>query len=55
MQRILDHFDRSVWINPQPQARWGYHQSIKLIQQQVEGRMFPMTVQGLDDAMRALV
>ncbi|MAO91657.1 MAG: VWA domain-containing protein [Rhodospirillaceae bacterium] len=55
MQRILDHFDRSVWINPQPQARWGYHQSIKLIQQQIEGRMFPMTVQGLDDAMRALV
>ena len=42
-------------LNPQPQARWGYHQSIKLIQQQIEGRMFPMTVQGLDDAMRALV
>ena len=55
MQRILDHFDRSVWINPQPQARWGYHQSIKLVQQQMDGRMFPMTVQGLDDAMRALV
>lgn len=55
MQRILEHFDRSVWINPQPQARWGYHQSIKLVQQQLDGRMFPMTVQGLDDAMRALV
>ncbi|MDF1749034.1 MAG: VWA domain-containing protein [Alphaproteobacteria bacterium] len=55
MQRILDHFDRSVWINPQPQSRWGYHQSIKLVQQQMDNRMFPMTVQGLDDAMRALV
>lgn len=54
MQRVLDHFDKAVWLNPQPRERWGYHQSIKLIQDQMEDRMFPMTVQGLDDAMREL-
>lgn len=54
MQRILDHFGKAVWLNPQPVERWGYHQSIKLIQDQMEDRMFPMTVQGLDDAMREL-
>lgn len=54
MQRILDHFDKAIWLNPQPESRWGYHQSIALIQEQMAGRMFPMTVQGLDDAMRHL-
>ncbi|NMM44212.1 VWA domain-containing protein [Rhodospirillaceae bacterium KN72] len=54
MQRILDHFDNVIWLNPQPQERWGYYQSIKLVRDQLEDRMFPMTVQGLDDAMRAL-
>ncbi|MBO6836119.1 MAG: VWA domain-containing protein [Alphaproteobacteria bacterium] len=54
LQRLLDHFDRSVWLNPQPEKSWGYHQSIQLIREQMEGRMFPMTVQGLDDAMRCL-
>ena len=54
MQRILDHFDNVVWLNPQPEERWGYYQSIKLVRDQLEDRMFPMTVQGLDDAMRAL-
>ena len=54
MQRILDHFDNVVWLNPQPEERWGYYQSIKLVRDQLENRMFPMTVQGLDDAMRAL-
>ncbi|MEQ8441961.1 MAG: VWA domain-containing protein [Alphaproteobacteria bacterium] len=54
MQRLLDHFDRAVWLNPQPVSRWGYHQSIAMLQEQMEGRMFPLTVQGLDDAMREL-
>jgi len=54
MQRLLDHFDRAVWLNPQPEQRWNYHQSIDMLRGQMEGRMFPLTVQGLDDAMREL-
>lgn len=54
MQRLLDHFDNAVWLNPQPERSWGYHQSLRLLQQQMEGRMFPLTMSGLDDAMRSL-
>ncbi len=54
MQRILDHFDNVVWLNPQPERQWSYHHSITLVRQQLGDRMYPMTVQGLDDAMRVL-
>lgn len=54
MQRILDHFPRTIWLNPLPQEHWGYTQSIRLLMQQVSGRMFPLTLEGLDNAMRAL-
>lgn len=54
MQRLVDHFDKVIWLNPQPERVWGYHQSIALLREQLDGRMFPMTVQGLDDAMREL-
>lgn len=54
LQRLLDHFERAVWINPQPVRAWNYHQSLKLLRDQMDGRMFPLTVRGLDDAMRAL-
>lgn len=54
MDRLLGHFDKVAWLNPQPEIRWGYHPSIKLIRDQLEGRMYPLTVQGLDDAMRGL-
>jgi uncharacterized protein with von Willebrand factor type A (vWA) domain len=54
MQRLLDHFDRVVWLNPQPRERWDYHQSIRMVRAQLGERMYPMTVHGLDDAMRAL-
>ncbi len=54
LQRVLDHFPKSVWLNPLPDANWHYSQSIRLIQTQFEGRMFPLTLDGLDNAMRAL-
>lgn len=54
LQRVLDHFPKSIWLNPLPEAHWGYSQSVRLIQNQFEGRMFPLTLEGLDNAMRAL-
>ena len=54
LQRVLDHFPKSIWLNPLPEAHWGYSQSVRLIQHQFEGRMFPLTLEGLDNAMRAL-
>ena len=54
LQRVLDHFPKAIWLNPLPMEHWGYSQSVRLIQQQFAGRMFPMTLDGLDNAMRAL-
>ncbi len=54
MQRVLDHFPKAVWINPVPSAHWGYTHSIQMLRDQVAGRMFPLNLEGLDGAMRAL-
>ncbi|MEH3146511.1 MAG: VWA domain-containing protein [Methylobacterium frigidaeris] len=55
MGRVLDHFHKAVWLNPVPQAHWGYTQSIQMIRQLMTNRMFPLTLEGIDGAMRALV
>jgi hypothetical protein len=54
MQRLLDHFEKAVWLNPQPPTLWPYHQSIAMAREQMEGRMYPLTLRGLDEAMREL-
>jgi uncharacterized protein with von Willebrand factor type A (vWA) domain len=43
-----------VWINPTPEDQWNYSQSTKLIDELMGGSMFPLTLNGLDDAMREL-
>lgn len=54
MQRITTTFPKFAWINPEPQGVWQYRQSISVIQQLVQQRMYPLTVKGLEDAMRQL-
>lgn len=54
LQRMLDHFPKAIWINPETEDHWRYAQSTRMIQQIFTGRMFPMTLEGLDNAMRAL-
>ncbi|GJD53447.1 hypothetical protein OPKNFCMD_6222 [Methylobacterium crusticola] len=53
--RVLDHFPRAAWLNPVPQAQWGYTQSITMIRRLFADRMFPLTLEGIDGAARALV
>jgi len=48
IQRLLDHFDHAAWINPQAENWWAYHQSIQIMHQLMAGRMFPLTLDGLD-------
>ena len=48
MQRLLDHFEHAAWINPQPENWWRHHQSIQIMHKLMEGRMFPLTLEGLD-------
>ena len=52
--RIRETWRHSVWLNPQPEDWWGGYQSIQIVQQLMEGRMFPLTLAGLDGAILAL-
>jgi hypothetical protein len=54
LQRMVDVYEHAVWINPQPEAHWQYHESIELTKSLMGGRMFGLTVDGLDRAMRML-
>ena len=55
MERLARAFPHMVWLNPVPQAHWDYTHSIGLMQRLVAGRMFPLTLDGLDRGMRTLL
>ena len=44
----------TVWLNPAAQAHWTYSQSTQIIRHLFQGRMFPLTLGGIDAAMREL-
>ncbi|HEY4161855.1 MAG TPA: VWA domain-containing protein [Dongiaceae bacterium] len=52
--RLLRHYPQSVWINPREPERWSYAKSLGMIRQMMGDRMFPLTLDGLDGALRAL-
>jgi len=54
LQRLTRAFPKYAWINPEPQGVWQYRQSISIIQQLVQQRMFPLSLNGLEGAMRLL-
>ena len=55
LNRVLDHFPKVAWLNPVPQAQWGYTQSNAMIRQIISDRMYPLTLEGIDQATRALL
>ncbi len=54
MSRVKAHFDRIAWLNPTPEHAWQYTSSTRLIDEQMEGKMFPLTINGLEEAMSYL-
>lgn len=54
MQRMADHFGKLVWLNPAPKDHWGNGGSLGAIRSLVNDQMYPMTLSGLEDAMRFL-
>jgi len=54
MQRIKEHFDKVVWLNPLPESYWGPGGSLDMTRQLVDGKMYPLSLEGLEDAMRYL-
>ena len=55
MQRLLNHFEHAVWLNPQPKQYWHYHASLQIMQELMNERMFPLTVDGLTDSIKTLL
>ena len=54
LQRVLDVYSKAVWLNPQPEDRWEYFDSVRMTRQLMGERMFPLTLDGLDRAMKEL-
>ena len=55
LKRMVDIYERSVWLNPTPTDQWGWTPSIRLVRELMGQRMFPLTLAGVENAMRALV
>jgi uncharacterized protein with von Willebrand factor type A (vWA) domain len=54
MARLLAVYPHAVWLNPQPEDYWSYIPSIGIVKKLVSDRMFPLTLDGLERAMKAL-
>jgi uncharacterized protein with von Willebrand factor type A (vWA) domain len=55
MERVTRTYPACVWLNPVAEKEWDYTQSIRIMHQLIGGRMYPLTLEGLDKAMRELV
>ena len=55
MERVARTYPACVWLNPVAEKDWDYTQSIRMMRQLMGGRMYPLTLEGLDKAMRELV
>lgn len=54
LNRLTEQFPHFVWLNPEPEGLWQYRQSITVINQLMKGRMYPVTLAGLEQAMKVL-
>ncbi len=54
LRRLVERFPKFAWLNPEPEGVWEYRQSIAVIRQVLQNRMYPVTLHGLERAMREL-
>ena len=54
LQRLANTYPSAAWLNPVAEKYWGYSQSTQIVRQLMQDRMFPLTLPGLDRAMRTL-
>ncbi|MBX9925689.1 MAG: VWA domain-containing protein, partial [Hyphomicrobiaceae bacterium] len=55
LSRVTTRFPHVVWLNPNPLAAWEWTESTRLIRQLMDGRMYPLTLEGLDAATKELM
>jgi len=54
LDRMIRTYPAAIWLNPTPQRQWNYNQSTKIIRELISDRMYPLTLDGLEQAMREL-
>ena len=54
MQRVMDTYDKVIWINPTPLDTWEYSTSVALTKKLVDDQMFPLTIRGIEEGMTFL-
>ncbi|GAB2682402.1 vWA domain-containing protein [Aliiglaciecola aliphaticivorans] len=54
LKRLTDHFPHAIWLNPQMEKHWQYYASIQILQDLMQGKMFPLTIEGLSEGIKAL-
>ena len=54
IKRLTDTYPSAAWINPTPEQYWGHSASTAIFRQLMNERMYPLTLDGLEDAMREL-
>ena len=55
LDRVTNIYESAVWLNPVKARHWELTPSIKMVQQLFSDRMFPLTLEGIDGAMRELM
>ena len=54
LDRMTTTYPAAIWLNPVPEQYWGYTASIQIVRQLMQDRMYPLTLDGLDEGMRTL-
>ena len=55
LDRARRKWPSTIWLNPIPERQWPYTQSIRMIQDIFDDEMYPLTLSGLESAMKSLV
>ncbi|TCO80267.1 hypothetical protein EV699_11543 [Plasticicumulans lactativorans] len=54
LRRLTEAWPRAIWLNPQPEESWEYYTSVRMVRGVLGGRMFPLTLDGLERGIRVL-
>ena len=54
IKRLLNTYPKAIWLNPEPVERWEYTPSVKITREIMDDRMYPLTIAGLDEGIKAL-
>jgi uncharacterized protein with von Willebrand factor type A (vWA) domain len=54
LERLCSHYRHAAWLDPTPKQSWGHVRSISMVNDLMEGRMYPLTVNGIDEMTREL-